>query len=198
LPMQQSHITEQTPLFLRFYGRCFLYPYDEMGYELQHLFRQIERGEILEEEVLHLEQILNTINSYQGEDIKILRENFVSLFTQWEGHRPDCPLLATDFMKGFGKSYDSGPFIDKLLDSGIPVNPEEEMDSVVNHLEYLSVICESDLEPVSILDLTTFLNKHIYSWIPLFCDVLYQASQVSFYKEIATGLKSYLLEINIT
>ena len=145
--MQQSLITSQTPLFLRFYARCFLYPYDEMGYELQHLFRQLEQGEINENEVPHLEQVLNIINSYQGEEIKILRENYVSLFAQWEGHKPDCPLLASDFMQGFGKTYDSSPFIEDLLDSGIPVNPEEEMDSIVNHLEYLSVLCEGDLSP---------------------------------------------------
>jgi len=196
--MQQSQGTQQTPLFLRFYARCFLYPYEEMGYELQHHFRQLERGEILEEEVPHLEQVLNIINSYQGEEIKILRESFVSLFTQWEGHRPDCPLLASDFMKGYGQTYDSSPFIDELIDSGIPVNQEDEMDSVVNYLEYFSVLCEGELEPVSTLDDTDFLNKYIYSWIPLFCDVLYQTSQVTFYKEVASGLKDYLLEINET
>ena len=193
--MQQSFLTQQAPLFLRFYARCFLYPYEEMGYELQHNFRQLERGEIIEEEIPHLEQVLNIINNYQGEEIKILRENYVSLFTQWEGHQPDCPLLASDFMQGFGKSYDSGPFIDDLLDSGIPVNQEEEMDSIVNHLEYLSVLCEGDLEPVSTLDIADFLNKQINSWIPLFCDVLYQAGQINFYKEVATGLKNYLMQI---
>jgi TorA maturation chaperone TorD len=196
--MQQEQITPQTPLFLRFYARCFLYPYEEMGYELQHHFRQLERGEIIEEEISHLEQILNIINHYQGEEIKTLRENYVSLFTQWEGHQPDCPLLAGDFMQGFGKSYDSGPFIDNLLDSGLPVNPEEALDSIVNYLEYMSVLCDGNLEPVSALDFSDFQNKHIYSWIPLFCDVLYQASQISFYKEVATGLKNYILQIDET
>ena len=196
--MQKSQITPQTPLFLRFYARCFLYPYEELGYELQHLFRQLERGEIVEEEIPHLEQVLNIINNYQGEGIKVLRDDFVSLFTRWEGHQPNCPQLASDFMQGFGKSYDSGPFVDDLLDSGIPVNQEEEMDSIVNHLEFLSVLCEGDLELFSTSDFSDFQTKYIYSWIPLFCDVLYQASQISFYKEVATGLKNYLLEINKT
>ena len=44
-----------------------------MGYELQHLFREIERGEINADEYPHLEQVLNVINHYQGEDIKELR-----------------------------------------------------------------------------------------------------------------------------
>jgi len=194
--MQKSQITSLTPLFLRFYARCFLYPYEELGYELQYLFRELERGEINEQEFPHLEQVLNIINSYQGEEIKVLRDNYVLLFTQWEGHKPDCPLLASDFMKGFGETYDSSPFIDHILDSELPVNQEEEMDSIVNHLEYLSILCEDSLEPTSNVDFSYFQNRHISSWIPLFCDVLYQASQISFYKEVATGLKDYLLEIN--
>jgi TorA maturation chaperone TorD len=196
--MELSQISPQTPLFLRFYARCFLYPYDEMGYELQHHFRQMEKGEISEEEVPHLEQVLNIINQYQGEDIKSLRENYVTLFTQWEGHQPDCPLLASDFMRGLDRSYDPGPFTNELLDSGIPVDPEEELDSIINYLEYFSVLCEDDLEPGSTMDFADFQSKHIYSWIPLFCDVLYQASHISFYIELATGLKDYLLNISET
>jgi TorA maturation chaperone TorD len=193
--MQQSQITSLTPLFLRFYARCFLYPYEELGYELQHHFRQLERGEIKEQEISHLEQVLNIINSYQGEEIKVLRDNYVSLFTQWEGHQPECPLLASDFMQGFGEVYDSSSFIDHLLDSELPVNQEEEMDSIVNHLEYLSILCEDNPGPESSVGFSNFQNRHISPWIPLFCDVLYRVSQISFYKEVATGLKDYLTEI---
>jgi len=194
--MQSSLLTIKTPLFLRFYSRCFLYPYDEMGYEFQHYFRLLERGEIIEDEIPHLEQVLNIINNYQGEEIKSLRENYVSLFTRWEGHEPDCPLLASNFMEAFGKSYDSSPFIDDLLESGIPINPEEDLDSIVNYLEYLSVFCEGDLKPLSGEELSDFHNKHIISWIPIFCDVLYRTSQISFYKEVAAGLKDYLIQIH--
>jgi TorA maturation chaperone TorD len=193
--MQPLLITTKTPLFLRFYSRCFLYPYEEMGYEFQHYFRQLERGEIFEEEIPHLEQVLNIINNYQGEDIKSLRENYVSLFTRWEGHEPDCPLLASHFMAGFGKSYDSGPFIDDLLDSGIPVNLDEDLDSIINYLEYLSVFCESDQKPLSVEEFSEFHNQHIISWIPMFCDLLYRTSHISFYKEVATGLKDYLIQL---
>jgi TorA maturation chaperone TorD len=196
--MQLSPITHKTSLFLRFYSRCFLYPYEEMGYEFQYQFRQLERGEIIEEEIPHLEQVLNIINNYQGEEIKNLRENYVSLFTQWEGHLPDCPLLASNFGEVFGITYNSTPFIDDLLISGIPVNQEEDMDSIVNYLEYFSVFCEGDLEPLSKEELSKFQNKHIFSWIPMFCDVLYQTSQINFYKEVAIGLKNYLIQINAT
>lgn len=165
-----------------------------MGYELQHLYREIEKGEITEDDIQHLEQVLNIINHYQGEEIKLLRENYVSLFTQWEGHEPDCPLLASKFMMGLGRNYDPSPFTDELLESGIPVDPEEELDSIINYLEFLSLLSEGDPDLVSFVDIDEFLRKHINSWIPLFCDVLYQVSQISFYKELATGLKNYLLQ----
>jgi TorA maturation chaperone TorD len=193
--MQEWPVSSQTPLFLRFFARCFLYPYEEMGYELQYLFRELERGTLVEEEFPHLDQILNIINQYQGEDIKLLRENYVSLFTQWEGHQPDCPLLASTFMRGLGRSYNPDPFTNDLLESGIPVDEEGDLDSIVNYLEYLSLIAEGDLELLSAADITDFQNTHIYSWIPLFCDVLYQVSQISFYKEVASGLKNYLLQL---
>jgi TorA maturation chaperone TorD len=195
--MQISLVTPKTSLFLRFYSRCFLYPYEEMGYEFQYQFRQLERGEIIEEEIPHLEQVLTIINSYQGKEIKILRENYVSLFSQWGGHSPDCPLLASNFVQVFGNSYNSSPFIDDLLNSGIPVDQEEEMDSIINYLDYFSVFCDGDLRPLSNEELAKFQNKHIFTWIPMFCDVLYQASQINFYKEVAIGLKNYLIQIKV-
>ena len=33
MSMQHSQMTRQAPLILRFYARCFLYPYEELGYE---------------------------------------------------------------------------------------------------------------------------------------------------------------------
>ena len=194
--MQEWQFTPQTPLFLRFFARCFLYPYEELGYELQHLFRQLERGELFEEEYQQLEQVLNIINHYQGEEIKLLRENYVQLFTQWEDHHPQCPLLASEFMRGLGRSYNPEAFTADLLESGIPVDPEEDLDSIINYLEYLSLIAEGGVEPLSTINTDDFIKEHIYSWIPQFCDVLYQVSQVSFYKEVASGLKGFLLELN--
>ena len=109
-----------------------------MGYELQHFFRQLEVGDTTGEEYTHLEQILNIINHYQGEEIRDLRENYVILFSQWEGGNPLCPLIASDFMRSLGQQYDPESFMDVLLDSGIPVNPDESLDSIINYLEYFS------------------------------------------------------------
>ena len=193
---QHDLLDTKVPIFLRFFARCFLYPYDELGYELQYMFRQLEREEIAEEDIPHLEQVLNIINHYQGEELKLLRENYVLLFTQWEDQPPQCPLLASAFIKGLGRSYNPDSFTENLLSSGIPVDSEEELDSIINYLEYLSLLYEEDLESLSNDDIKDFQHNHINSWIPYFCDVLYQASQLSFYKEVANGLKSYLLYLN--
>jgi TorA maturation chaperone TorD len=194
--MDFTPATPQTALFLRFYARCFMYPYEEMGYELQHLFRQLERGGFSEDEYSHLDQILNIINSYQGEEIKTLRENYVMLFSQWEGGKSLCPLIATDFCHRFNINYDSASFVDDLLDSGIPVNPEEPLDSIINYLEHFSLLCDLTQTALSSDELVFYINTHLYSWIPFFCDLLYRAGQISFYKELSLGLKSFLLQFS--
>lgn len=190
--MPTNNFNPQSGLFLRFYARCFVYPYEEMGYELQHLFRQLEVGEMNEVQFTHMDQILNIINQYQGEDIKMLRENFVLLFSRWEGGTPLCPMIATNLMKSFGKRYDPGTFIDRLLDSGIPVDEEDPLDSIVNYLEYFSVLCEWNSGEAETKELRNFYKKHIAAWIPLFCDVLYKSGNVSFYQEVAVGLRNFL------
>jgi TorA maturation chaperone TorD len=192
--MQYFDIYPQTPLFLRFYARCFIYPYEEMGYELQHLFREIERGEIDADEYPHLEQVLNVINHYQGEDLKDIRDNYVALFSEWEGGQSSCSLLASHFIKSLGINYDPETFIDLLIDSDIPIDPEDSMDSIVNYLEYFSILCDDQDESPEENSHTNFYSNHIMVWVPHFCDRLFRASNVSFYKEVAMGLNEFLLQ----
>ena len=194
--MQPINVTINTPLFLRFYARCFTFPYEEMGYELQHIFRQLERGEFSENEFTHLDQVLNVINNYQGEEIKIVRENYVMLFSQWEGGSPLCPLIASDFMHTIGKPYDPETFFDHLMESAVPVNTDEPLDSLLNYLEYFSILCENEWTDLNFDELIEFQDKHIFSWIPSFCDRLYRSSNISFYKEVAVGLQDYLLQFS--
>ncbi len=192
--MQLFNVYPLTPLFLRFYARCLIFPYEEMGYELQHLFREIERGEINADEYPYLEQVLNVINHYQGEDLKELRDNYVTLFSQWENGQSPCSPLAGYFTQSFGIDYDPETFIDLLIDSDIPTDPEDSMDSIVNYLEYFSILCDNQIENPAEDILTDFYNKHILVWIPHFCDRLLRASNVSFFKEVAIGLNEFLLQ----
>lgn len=192
--MNTDHISNLTPLIFRFYTKCFIYPYDEMTYELQYLYRTIERDEILADEIIHVDQILNIINQYQGADLKNLRNDYVILFSSNIDREALCPLLASDFLANYAKHYDPDQLSDLLWESGIPVNLDEPVDSIINLLEYSSLLSEDYLgQNASLSDLNGFFKSHILLWIPQFCDVLYNAAQLDFYREVASGLKSYIL-----
>ena len=79
--MNIEMITPVTANIFKFYTHCFLFPYEEMIYELQNLFRVIENEDLDEEELILVEQTLSVINLYQGEEISELRSEYVSLFT---------------------------------------------------------------------------------------------------------------------
>jgi len=187
--MLQDKISPTSQNILRFYAKCFVYPYEEMQYELQHLFRIIERNSENPEELIYIEQILNIVNMYQGMELREMREEYVSLFSG----NAQCPLLAHDFSSKFSISYDSDLFIDLIIDSDIPVNPDEPTDSISNYLEYLSLLFEDFLDSEgdgSIL--SRFMRKHIIPWLFPFCEVLFRTSNISFYREAAVGLNDYL------
>lgn len=191
--MDINKITTSTPLILRFYARCLLFPYEEMNYELHHLFRTLESSANEEDEYDYVEQILNVINQYQGEEINSLRSDYAMLFSYRQDSKPLCPMVAGDFLAGFAKHYDSDELIERLLNSELMLDHEEPLDSVINYLEYFSLICDNLLlgEENSI-EIENFYEEHILNWIPNFCDVLYKACNVSFYRELAVGLKEYL------
>ena len=192
--MDRTKITSISSLLCKFYTRCFSYPYDEMNYELHHIFRLLEQNNISEDDYQQIEQVLSIINQYQGEDIKDIRDDYVLIFTGDENRKPLCPMLASEFLQNFGKHYDMFSFSDFIFDSGIPINPGEDVDSIINFLEYFSILLEQtsqgDLEESFLKE---YIDNHIINWIPYFCDVLYKAASMSFYREIAIGLKGFLL-----
>jgi len=187
--MLQNKLSPSTQHILRFYAKCFVYPYEEMQYELQHLFRIIERDSEGVEEILYIDQILNILNMYQGMELRELREEYVTLFSG----DAQCPLLAHDFSSKFSIDYDSENFTDLIVASDIPVNPDEPTDLISNYLEYLSILIEdiynNDTDDT---ELKQFGREHLIPWIFPFCEVLYKTSNVSFYREAAVGLNDYL------
>jgi TorA maturation chaperone TorD len=184
-----QNISPATQHILRFYAKCFVYPYEEMQYELQHLFRLIERDSESTEELAFVEQILNILNMYQGMELKELREDYVNLFTE----NAPCPLIASEFIGRYSIKYDSEVFGELITESGIPVNPDEPVDSVINYIEYMSLLSEDFLlgggDQKSV---NSFLKEHISVWIPAFCEVLYKSSNLGFYREIAVGINEYI------
>jgi len=187
--MIQDRVSPSTLYVLRFYAKCFVYPYEEMQYELQHLFRIIERDSENEEEFAFIDQILNVLNMYQGMELKDMRDEYVALFSG----NAQCPLLAHDFTSKFSIDYDAENFTDMIIDSDIPVNPDEPTDSISNYLEYLSILIEDILNiDGNETESKHFINEHLVPWIFPFCEVLYRTSNISFYREAAVGLNDYL------
>lgn len=190
--LSQSNITPLTPYILRFYAKCFVFPYDEMIYELQYMFRQIERSVIDEEEIQYVEQILNIINQLQGEDFKDVREDFALIFSNTGQPEALCPMYAEEFLQRFARHYDSELLSDLIEDYGLPVNPDEPVDSVVNILEIMSLLVEDRADSGNDLA-ELFFDNHLFNWLPDFCHTLFRAGNISFYRELAGGLREYLM-----
>lgn len=192
--MNIENITPASAIIIHFYAQCFAFPYEEMNYELQHIYRRLESEELTDDEYLFVEQILSVINVYQGEEIQDLRNEYVSLFTTQQGPHPRCPMIASDFMRLTMQPYDATDAEDAILESAIPINPDEPVDSVINYLQYFSfLISEYCFDQSMSSELILFYKEHVLSWIPQLCDTLYRSAGLSFYKEFAVTLKEYIL-----
>jgi TorA maturation chaperone TorD len=178
---------------LRFYARCFSYPYAELQYELQHLFRVMENMEISLEEGEHLEAVLNIVNQYQAQEIKNIREDFVQIFTPGSSEKPYCPLWAGEFLARMKKIYDPEPLLDLFVENGISVEIGEPFDSIINYLEYLSLLFEQYLNhEIDVQPIDKFINLHVLTWVPHFCNQVSKISNLDLYRETAVGLRNYL------
>ena len=190
--MDMNKITPYSINILQFYVKCFSYPYEEMLYELHHIFRVLEQNVTNDEEYTFTDQILEIINGFQGIEFKELREEYVQLFTNFGERESLCPLIASDFLLRNAKHIDADSLFDLFTDSGLPFDESEPPDSLINILEYLSIIINPD-DSFSEAEIDLFYKDYIISWIPAFCDTLNKASGIGFYRDVAGNLKEYLL-----
>jgi TorA maturation chaperone TorD len=192
--MLNVYAPDFTSHVLRFFARCLLFPYEEMIYELQHMFRQIEFLAETDDELITGHEILAVLNTIQGEDIEILRADYVFLFSSRDRSAPACPMLAGDFSARFGIPYQPDDFVDLMYDNDFMPGEDESIDSVVNYLEYFAALLETGAygsgSPAMVQE---FFSGHIATWIPAFCDALYKSANASFYRELAAALKRFLL-----
>jgi TorA maturation chaperone TorD len=150
-----------------------------------------------ENEYIYLDQILNIINNFQGLEFKELREEYARLFSSRVENKPLCPFNATDFLAQYGQHINSVRLPELYMESGLPFDEYEVPDSIINLLEYFSIQIDYFLnDEISEEELASFYNQYLINWIPNFCDTLLNASNVEFYKEIAEGLKVYLIDLN--
>ena len=190
--MDMTKISPYSINLLHFYVKCFAYPYEEMIYELHHLYRILEQNVTNDEEFTFTNQILDLINSLQGIEFKELREEYVQLFTIYGEQEPLCPLVASDFLQRHARHLDADSLMDLLFDSGVPFDESEPPDSLINILEYFSVIIDLN-DSFSEAEIDLFYQDYIVSWIPAFCDTLNKASGIGFYRDVASNLKDYIL-----
>lgn len=193
--MDIKKITPYSFNLLQFYAKSFAYPYEQMPYELQHILRVLEQNVSNDEEYMFTNQILEIINAFQGIEFKELREEYVQLFTNYANQEPLCPLIASDFLQRNARHIDVDALFDMFLDSGLPFDESEPPDSLINILEYLSILFNPD-DNFNKKDIDLFCKNYIMNWIPAFCDTLNNASGINFYKDIANSLKEYLLWIS--
>jgi TorA maturation chaperone TorD len=195
--MDTNKISSFSSNLFRFYAKCFAFPYDEMFYELHHLYRTLEQNIYDEEEYIYLQQILEIINNFQGIEFKEMREEYVLLFTNVVEADPLCPFYATDFLSRYGKHINTDLLSELFFEAGLPFDENESVDSIINLVEYFSILIDSFLnEEVSEEEIISFYNEYLINWLPQFCDTLLNASSFNFYKEIADGLKGYLFWLN--
>jgi TorA maturation chaperone TorD len=192
--MNSYNVTSFTPLLFRFYTACLAYPYDEMVYELQHLYRELERLDLSSDEDWEsAEIVLNIVNSFQGEELTDVRDEYVRLFGNLDGEHALCPLVASDFLAQLGRSIDIFDLEDLFWEAGMTVDSGDPADALPILLEYLALLTDSILaENGDEQEFEFFMNSYISTWVPHFCDRLNRASGLSFYKEAANGLRQFI------
>lgn len=190
--MDLDKISHYSPTLLQFYAKCFVYPYDEMFYELHHMYRILEQSLSNDEEYTFTNQILDIVNNFQGIEFKEFREEYIQLFSNFGDQDPLCPIIASDFLIRNAKHLDSEALYELFLDSGLPFDQDEPPDSLINILEYFSILVNPD-DRYPEEDIQYFYDNYVLSWLPMFCDTLQSASGFSYYKDIANSLKEFIL-----
>ncbi len=181
---------------LRFYANCFVFPYEEMFYELHHLYRTLEQNINNDEDYIHLQKALEIINNFQGMEFRELREEYVRLFTNAVENEPLCPFYANDFLARFTKSIEADQLPEMFYEAGFPFDQSEDADSIINLLEYFSLLTDSFFnKEISEEELISFYDKYLLVWLPSFCETLIKASSINFYREIAEGLNDYFADL---
>lgn len=160
----------------RFYSKCLAAPYDELGFELQHIFRQMEissQNELDEQLAAHC---LDILNYYQGEDTSSLQAEFTRIFSHIEGEAPLVSIRFTDY----GDKERAQDILDEMYDSMLEISYDESPDSLINFLDYYSYLSETG-------EVVDALATFSMIFVP-FCKKFYTAANINFYKEVAKGL----------
>ena len=167
-------------LSIRFYARALMYPYDELTYEFQSLYREMEKHISSDADNTLAAKVLDVINFYQGEDMITLQSEYVRLFTPREDEPPFIPMQIQDLVPGL----DTFSLINELEDSALFAEIEDEPELVLNIMEYFSSLLEYETDE----KVESFYEIYLKSSLPKLGEQVYNGTMLNFYKEYAKGL----------
>jgi len=160
----------------RFYSKSIAAPYNELGFELQHIFRQMEvnsQSDVDEQLAAHC---LDILNYFQGEDLSVLQAEFSRMFSHVEGEAPLLSIRFTDY----GDFEENQRIMDNMYDSLLEISFDESPDSIINFLDYFSYLAEVGEVSAALPEFSMVIAP--------FSEKFYKASNINFYKEVAKGL----------
>jgi len=167
-------------LSMRFYSRALMYPYEEMTYELQNLYRDMEKCITSDADNTLAAKALDVINFYQGEDMITLQSEFVRLFTPREDQPPFISLNIQDL--------DPQAPLDELL-AELEEDPlfsevEDEPELVPYIMDHFSSMLEYDEDE----RIETFYGTHLKVALKKLARDIFDGTTLNFYKEFGKGL----------
>ncbi|RMH60460.1 MAG: hypothetical protein D6677_13745 [Calditrichaeota bacterium] len=160
----------------RFYARTLMFPYDEMGQELQYLFRQMEKQAIEPIEAQLSGRALEVINFYQGEEMSALQAEYGRLFSIKENERP---LVDIHFLP-YTTPARGEAFLDRIYESDLQVAFDEAPESMLNFIGFFAFDADSLTDPEQ--------RKLFVEIVNGFSSALSDKTILNFYKEISRGL----------
>ncbi len=163
-------------LLFRFYARCLMFPYDEMGQELHYLFRQLEKQAAEPIEMQLAGRALEVINFYQGEEMSALQAEYGRLFSIKENENPMVELNFSPYtapMKG-------EDFLDRIYASDMQVSFDEAPESMLNFIGFFAYDADTLTDPE--------YRKLFVEIVNGFSRELSDKTILNFYKEISRGL----------
>ncbi len=160
----------------RFYARCLTFPYDEMGQELQHLFRELEKYGMEDIEIQLAGRTLEVINFYQGEDMSALQAEYGRLFSIRE---TEPPMLDINFTS-YADARRGEAFLDRIYESDLQVSFDEAPESILNFIGFFAYDADSLVDEE---------NRGLFiEVLREFSRELSDKTMLNFYKEVSRGL----------
>ena len=167
-------------LSMRFYARALMYPYDELTYEFQSLYREMEKYISSDADNTLAAKVLDVINFYQGEEMLTMQSEYVRLFTPREEEPPFISLGIQDLAPGI----DISNLMTELEDSALFAEIEDEPELILNVLEHFSSLLEYETDE----KVESFYELFLKPSLPKLAELVYNGTTLNFYKEYAKGL----------